>query len=103
MKEKRIDLHIEVVESPKEKESREKRERCKELILTIAAMLIITSLVAGTHVLEIWSSPVQASDFDVFLFFYAIIGLPLGLCIWGAVNYALNDKMGSWKWWYLNT
>lgn len=103
MEKKKINLHFEVIESPKQKRAKEKNENRRDLLLTIATFLVITSIIAGIHVCKIWYSPAPASDFDLFLFFYFIIGLALGLLIFGDVNFASNDKMGSWKWWYDNT
>ena len=79
MEKKKINLHFEVIESPKQKRAKEKKENRRDLLLTIATFLVITSIIAGIHVCKIWYSPAPASDFDLFLFFYFIIGLALGL------------------------
>ena len=81
----------------------EKREDTNEIISFIAIILIITSILAGIHSFSIWNSPQPATDFDLFLFFYAIIGFPVGLIMQTYANYinqphSSSDDSTWWLW-----
>lgn len=84
----------------KEKDPIEKIDDENDLMSLIAIVLIVTSIPAGIHILEIWHSPNPATDFDVFLFFYAIIGFPIGLVLRQCAHYANNPHVHDTPWWW---
>jgi hypothetical protein len=84
----------------KEKDPIEKIEEKNEVISFFAIIIILTSIPAGIHTLEIWHSPSPATDFDVFLFFYAIIGFPIGLVMQSYANYMNNPHVHDIPWWW---
>lgn len=101
----RLEVQVEITsEKPTEEEIREKqkREERDDLINDIALLLVVSGFAAGAYCWEMWCSPNEASGFDVFLFFYALIGVPLGFVMMAAVNFCNKSGSGSSLWWFYN-
>lgn len=81
-------------EDPKHKERRERK-------WNIALFFFLTCIAAGIYAISIWNSLEEATPFDVFLFFYAIIGAPVCLVVMGVAHYIENPNTWPsppWLW-----
>lgn len=76
----------------------ERKERRTRILSNIAAFLIVTSFMAGIYCASIWYEPV-ATDFDLFMFLYAIVAFFIGFVIQVPITCDEDHSCFPWKWW----